>query len=142
MYDVDVSPDLISRVTDAVLEGLQEWQSRPLDRVYQVVFVDALMGKIRDGVVANRLERSGSSSVVGLLFDEPYDRRGRGQLVRAGRSGSNAGAQVLTDYGIDGGDAIDRGVDGFAYGDAGPLVAGSAGSKAARLVRLRLRVGR
>jgi putative transposase len=32
MYDVDVSPDLISRVTDAVLEELQEWQSRPLDR--------------------------------------------------------------------------------------------------------------
>jgi transposase-like protein len=32
MYDVDVSPDLISRVTDGVLEELQEWQSRPLDR--------------------------------------------------------------------------------------------------------------
>jgi putative transposase len=50
MYDVDVSPDLISRVTDAVLEELQEWHSRPLDRVYPVVFVDALMVKIRDGV--------------------------------------------------------------------------------------------
>jgi putative transposase len=34
MYDVDVSPDLISRVTDAVLEELQEWQSRPLDRAW------------------------------------------------------------------------------------------------------------
>jgi putative transposase len=50
MYDVDVSPDLISRVTDAVLEELQESQTRPLDRVYPVVFVDALMVKIRDGV--------------------------------------------------------------------------------------------
>src|SRR6266550_1756883 len=47
MYDVDVSPDLISRVTDAVLDELQEWQSRPLDRVYPVVFIDALMVKIR-----------------------------------------------------------------------------------------------
>jgi putative transposase len=54
MYDVEVSPDLISRVTDAVVDELQEWQSRPLDRVYPVVFIDALMVKIRDGVVANR----------------------------------------------------------------------------------------
>ena len=54
IYDVDVSPDLISRVTDAVVEELAEWQSRPLDSVYPVVFIDALMVKIRDGVVANR----------------------------------------------------------------------------------------
>jgi hypothetical protein len=54
MYDVDVSPDLISRVTDGVLEELAEWQSRPLDQVYPVVFIDALMVKIRDGVVSNR----------------------------------------------------------------------------------------
>jgi transposase-like protein len=44
IYDVDVSPDLISRVTDAVLEELTEWQARPLDRrVYPVVFIDALV---------------------------------------------------------------------------------------------------
>jgi putative transposase len=49
MYDVDVSPDLISRVTDGVLEELQEWQSRPLDQVCPVVFIDALMVKICDG---------------------------------------------------------------------------------------------
>jgi transposase-like protein len=47
MYDVDVSPDLISRVTDGVLEELQEWQSRPLDRVYPVIFIDAINVKIR-----------------------------------------------------------------------------------------------
>src|SRR6516164_8664110 len=47
MYDVEVSPDLISRVTDGVVEELQEWQARPLDRIYPVVFVDALMVKIR-----------------------------------------------------------------------------------------------
>jgi transposase-like protein len=47
MYDVEVSPDLISRVTDAVAGELAEWQSRPLDRVFPVVFIDALMVKIR-----------------------------------------------------------------------------------------------
>ncbi len=49
MYDVDVSPDLISRVTDAVLDELADWQSRPLDPVFPVIFIDALMVKIRDG---------------------------------------------------------------------------------------------
>ena len=73
MYDVDVSPDLISRVTDAVLDELQEWQARPLDRVYPVIFVDALMVKIRDGVVANRpvylaigIDCDGAKQVLGL----------------------------------------------------------------------------
>jgi putative transposase len=54
IYGVEVSPDLISRVTDAVVDELAEWQARPLDRVYPVVFIDALMIKIRDGVVTNR----------------------------------------------------------------------------------------
>jgi putative transposase len=73
MYDVDVSPDLISRVTDAVLEELSEWQARPLDRVYPVVFIDALMVKIRDGVVANRpvylaigIDCDGAKQILGL----------------------------------------------------------------------------
>jgi transposase-like protein len=73
MYDVDVSPDLISRVTDAVLEELAEWQSRPLDRVYPVVFIDALMVKIRDGVVTSRpvyvaigIDCEGRKQVLGL----------------------------------------------------------------------------
>jgi transposase-like protein len=47
IYGVEVSPDLISWVTDAVAEELAEWQARPLDRVYPVVFIDALMVKIR-----------------------------------------------------------------------------------------------
>ena len=47
MYDVDVSADLISRVTDAVLDELAEWQSRPLDRVFPVIFIDAMMVKVR-----------------------------------------------------------------------------------------------
>ena len=48
LYGVEVSPDLISRVTDAVLEEVREWQNRPLDQVYPVVFFDALRVKIRD----------------------------------------------------------------------------------------------
>jgi putative transposase len=43
MYQVEVSADLISRVTDAVVEELAEWQSRPLDSVYPVIFIDALV---------------------------------------------------------------------------------------------------
>ena len=73
MYDVDVSPDLISRVTDAVLDEMTEWLARPLDRVYPVVFIDALVVKIRDGVVANRpvylaigIDCDGVKNVLGL----------------------------------------------------------------------------
>lgn len=54
IYGVEVSRDLISRVTDGVLEELEAWRSRPLDSVYPVVFIDALMIKVRDGHVANR----------------------------------------------------------------------------------------
>jgi len=55
LYGTEVSPDLISRVTDAVLEEVREWQNRPLDRVYPVVFFDALRVKIRDeGLVKNK----------------------------------------------------------------------------------------
>src|SRR5690606_39439937 len=46
IYDVDVSPDLISKVTDAVFEELEEWRNRPLDQVYPIVYIDALMVKI------------------------------------------------------------------------------------------------
>jgi transposase-like protein len=73
MYQVEVSPDLISRVTDGVVEELAEWQSRPLDPVYPVVFIDALMVKIRDGVVTNRavylaigIDCDGAKQVLGL----------------------------------------------------------------------------
>ena len=55
LYATDVSPDLISRVTDAVLDAVREWQDRPLDPVYPVVFFDALRVKIRDeGLVKNK----------------------------------------------------------------------------------------
>ena len=55
MYAVDVSPELISSVTDAVLSEVATWQTRPLEAMYPVVFFDALRVKIRqDGVVRNK----------------------------------------------------------------------------------------
>jgi putative transposase len=54
VYGATVSKDTISRITDKVLEEMAEWCNRPLDRVYPVLFIDALMVKVRDGQVTNR----------------------------------------------------------------------------------------
>ena len=54
IYDVEVSRDLISRVTDKVAGELAAWQTRPLDRVYAVLMIDAIVVKIRDTAVANK----------------------------------------------------------------------------------------
>src|SRR6478735_6818667 len=78
LYGTEVSPDLISRVTDAVLEEVREWQNRPLDRVYPVIFFDALRVKIRDeGLVKNKavyvalaLNSDGEKSVLGLWIEQ------------------------------------------------------------------------
>ncbi len=54
VYGAKVSKDTISRITDKVVEEMTEWSQRPLDRVYPVLFVDAIMVKVRDGQVVNR----------------------------------------------------------------------------------------
>src|ERR1700746_1676240 len=54
VYGAEVSKQTISAITDRVMEGMAEWQSRPLDCVYAVVFIDAINVKIREGQVANR----------------------------------------------------------------------------------------
>jgi putative transposase len=54
VYGAEVSRQTISTITDKVVEGMAEWQNRPLDPVYPVVFIDAINVKIRDGKVANR----------------------------------------------------------------------------------------
>lgn len=55
MYDADVSPTLISRVTDAVIAHVVEWQARPLDAVYPIVYLDCLVVKVRqDKQVINK----------------------------------------------------------------------------------------
>src|SRR6476646_8202213 len=77
-YGTEVSPDLISKVTDAVLDEVRDWQNRPLDPVYPVVFFDALRVKIRDeGTVKNKaiyvalgLNPSGEKDVLGLWIEQ------------------------------------------------------------------------
>lgn len=78
MYGVEVSPDLISRVTDAVAEDVIAWQQRPLDAVYCIVYLDALVVKVRDqGVVRNKavylalgVTTHGSKEVLGLWIEQ------------------------------------------------------------------------
>ena len=76
VYGLQVSPDLISRVTDAVLDEVREWQSRALERMYPIVIFDALRVKIRDAdsrmvknkavYVALGVSRDGVREVLGL----------------------------------------------------------------------------
>ena len=74
IYAVEVSPDLISSVTDSVLDEVKAWQDRPLDAVYPIVFMDALRVKIRDnGHVINKavymalgVNLDGNKEVLGL----------------------------------------------------------------------------
>ena len=54
VYGASVSKDTISRITDKVIEEMTEWQHRPLDRVYPVIFIDAIVVKVRDGQVTNK----------------------------------------------------------------------------------------
>jgi putative transposase len=76
-YGVDVSPDLVSTVTDAVIDEVRQWQNRPLERLYPVVFLDALVVKVRDqGHVVNKaaylaigLNRDGIKEVLGLWLE-------------------------------------------------------------------------
>lgn len=49
IYQVEVSPSLISQVTDAVIDEVRAWQTRPLEAVYPIIYLDAIMVKIRDG---------------------------------------------------------------------------------------------
>jgi transposase-like protein len=54
VYGATISKDTISRITDKVLEEMADWRARPLDRVYPVIFIDAIIVKVRDGQVTNR----------------------------------------------------------------------------------------
>ena len=54
IYGTEISRDTITRITDAIVEDMVAWQNRPLDAVYPVILIDAIVVKIRDGQVANR----------------------------------------------------------------------------------------
>lgn len=78
LYGIDVSPDLISAVTDAVLEQVTEWQNRPLDVCYPLVFFDAIRVKIRDeGFVRNKavyialgILADGTKEILGIWIEQ------------------------------------------------------------------------
>jgi putative transposase len=78
LYGIDVSPDLVSAVTSAVLEEVAEWQGRPLDACYPLVFLDAIRVKIRDeGFVRNKavyialgILPDGTREVLGLWIEQ------------------------------------------------------------------------
>jgi putative transposase len=78
MYGVEVSPALISNVTEAVMEEVKAWQNRPLDETYAILYLDALRVKVRDGghvqnkaiYVAIAVNMEGNKEVLGLWAAE------------------------------------------------------------------------
>src|SRR5512144_827398 len=78
LYGIDVSPDLVSAVTDAVLEEVAEWQNRPLEALYCLIFFDAIRIKVRDeGSVRNKavyialgVRPDGSKEILGLWIEQ------------------------------------------------------------------------
>jgi transposase-like protein len=91
VWGADVSKDTISKITDKVLAEMTEWQNRPLDTVYPVVFIDAMVVKIRDGLVANRP----IYCAIGVTVDGERDILGL--WVGTGGEGAKYWLQVLTE---------------------------------------------
>ena len=78
IYETEIGPDTISRVTDAVLEDIAQWRARPLDAIYPIVYFDALMVKVtEDRSVKNRacylavgVNMDGQREILGLWWQE------------------------------------------------------------------------
>jgi transposase-like protein len=94
VYGAQVSRQTISTITDKVVEGMAEWQNRPLDSIYPVIFIDAIHVKIRDGKVANRpiyvalaVTCEGRREILGLWAGDPA----------AGGEGAKYWLHVLTE---------------------------------------------
>ncbi|TFC14452.1 IS256 family transposase [Cryobacterium sp. MDB2-10] len=91
VYGAEVSKTTISTITDRVLEGMTEWQNRPLDPVYPVIFIDAIHVKVRDGQVANR------PIYVALAVTVEGNRDILGLWAGDGGEGAKYWLQVLTE---------------------------------------------
>lgn len=91
VYSTSISRETISKITDRVLGEMAEWQTRPLERVYPVIFIDAIVVKIRDGQVANRPVYA----AVGVTVDGKRDILGL--WVGTGGEGAKYWLQVLTE---------------------------------------------
>lgn len=64
IYGIDVSPTMVSRITDKILPMISEWQSRPLDRIYPIIYLDAIHFKVRKD---NRIINKAAYSVLGKV---------------------------------------------------------------------------
>jgi putative transposase len=100
VYGAEVSKQTISTITDRVIEGMAEWQSRPLDAMYPVIFIDAINVKIRDGNVANRpiyialaVTVEGTRDILGLWAGEHGDGEGAKFWARVLSEIKNRGTQ-------------------------------------------------
>jgi len=91
IYGAEVSRDTISRITDAVNAEAIEWQNRPLDPLYPVIFIDAIVVKIRDGSVANR------PIYVAMAVTMDGERDVLGLWVGSGGEGAKHWLNVLTE---------------------------------------------
>jgi len=131
VYGASISKDTISRITDKVVEEMQDWASRPLQGVYAAIFIDAIYVKVRDGQVGNQpfyaaigVDLAGHRDVLGLRAGkgggerEVLDERARGlwlEILVIARTLSSAKDYPARSY---------RGV----------LFAGASGPLAARLI--------
>lgn len=92
IYDTEISRETISKITDAVVADMLAWQNRPLDRVYAVLVIDAIVIKVRDSQVANRPVYV----VIGVNMDGERDVLGL-WLGPAGGEGAKQWMTMLTD---------------------------------------------
>ena len=100
VYGAEVSKQTITTITNRVMEGLADWQGRPLDAVYAVVFIDAINVKIREGQVANRpiylalgVTVDGERDVLGLWAGEHGDGEGAKYWMRVCSEIKNRGTR-------------------------------------------------
>jgi putative transposase len=100
IYGAEVSKQTISTITDRVMDGMAQWQSRPLDPVYPVIFIDCVNVKIRDGQVANRpiyvalaVTVDGTRDILGLWAGEHGDGEGAKYWLRVLSEIKNRGTQ-------------------------------------------------
>src|SRR5438105_7394625 len=100
VYGAEVSKQTITTITDRVMDGMAEWQSRALDAVYAVVFIDAINVKVREGQVANRpiylalgVTVDGERDVLGLWAGEHGDGEGAKYWMRVCSEIKNRGTR-------------------------------------------------
>ncbi len=92
MYGVEVSPALISKVTDGIIDELDEWQARPLEAVYPILYIDALVVKVRtQGTVVNR------PAYLGVGVDVEGRKHVLGVWLGDGGEGAKFWLSVLTE---------------------------------------------